>query len=188
MVYRVLSCSFQGLDPRLVQVEVSSALDLPGLVFVGLPGPIVQESRERIRSAVLNSGFEWPARRMTVSLLPTSVPKIGAPLELAIALGLVLCDREKSDGNDPSQNRLFAFGELSLSGELRSVPWLSGFHGHRILDYASQQGATKILCATEDALALEKAKLERSKDEMGHRQIEILFDFLLLLNFFLPLH
>lgn len=85
----VYSRAQTGMDAPLVTVEVHLSNGLPGLAIVGLPETAVKESRERVRAALLNSGFEFPARRITVNLAPADLPKEGGRYDLAIALGIL---------------------------------------------------------------------------------------------------
>lgn len=104
-----------GLDAPLVIVEVHLSPGLPGLAIVGLPEAAVRESKDRVRSALINSGFEFPQRRITINLAPADLPKFGGRFDLAIALGILA-----ANGQLPLsalENREF-LGELALSGEL----------------------------------------------------------------------
>ena len=81
-VARILSRAELALEAPLVQVEVHLGRGLPGFSIVGLPAPVVRESRERVRSALLNSGYDFPARRITVNLAPVELSKRGARFDL----------------------------------------------------------------------------------------------------------
>ena len=114
----VYSRAQNGIDAPLVTVEVHLSNGLPSLSIVGLPEAAVKESKDRVRSALLNSRFEFPTRRITVNLAPADLPKEGGRFDLAIALGILA-----ASGQIPSQ-RLQDYeviGELALTGELRSV-------------------------------------------------------------------
>ena len=89
MLAETMSAAIRGVDAVPVRVEVDVAFGLPGLTIVGLAGSAVQEARERVRSAIRNSGFEVPARRITVNLAPADLPKEGTAHDLAIAVGLL---------------------------------------------------------------------------------------------------
>ncbi|MGH8454513.1 MAG: YifB family Mg chelatase-like AAA ATPase, partial [Nevskiales bacterium] len=108
-----------GHDAPLVCVEVHLANGLPFLSIVGLPETAVKESKDRVRAALVNSGFQFPSdRRITVNLAPADLPKDGGRFDLAIALGILAASgqvpREKLPGYE-------FLGELSLGGELRPV-------------------------------------------------------------------
>ncbi|RRQ21918.1 ATP-binding protein [Thiohalobacter thiocyanaticus] len=107
-----------GIAAPLVSVEVHLSNGLPGLSIVGLPETAVRESKDRVRAALMNSGFEFPARRITVNLAPADLPKEGGRFDLAIALGILAASRQLP----PEALSEYEFtGELSLSGELRPV-------------------------------------------------------------------
>ncbi|MCF6323310.1 MAG: YifB family Mg chelatase-like AAA ATPase [Gammaproteobacteria bacterium] len=107
-----------GINAPLVTVEVHLANGLPALSIVGLPETAVKESKDRVRGALLNSQFEFPARRITINLAPADLPKDGGRYDLAIALGILA-----ASGQIPSQQLgdYEFIGELALSGELRPV-------------------------------------------------------------------
>ena len=117
MLATVLSATLFGLEGRLIRVEVDVAPGLPGFSIVGLPDAALSEARERVRGAIRNSGFEYPARRIAVNLAPADVRKAGASLDLPIALAILL-------GSEQTRSRgVWALlGELSLSGQVRRVP------------------------------------------------------------------
>ncbi len=106
-----------GLDAYPVSVEIHVTGGLPGFTLVGLPATNVRESRERVRSAVANSGFAIPASRVTAYLGPADVPKEGGRFDLAIALGLLLASGQLQG----SAQALEWLGELSLTGAVRPV-------------------------------------------------------------------
>ncbi len=107
-----------GMDAPLVTVEVHLSNGLPSLSIVGLPETAVKESKDRVRSAILNSQFDFPARRITINLAPADLPKEGGRFDLPIALGILAASRQVPDNE--LQHYEFA-GELALSGELRSI-------------------------------------------------------------------
>lgn len=107
-----------GLNAPPVHVEVHVSGGLPAFNIVGLPEAAVKESRDRVRSAILNSGFEFPARRITVSLAPADLPKEGGRFDLPIALGILA-----AMGQVPAEalKESVFLGELALNGKLRPV-------------------------------------------------------------------
>lgn len=107
-----------GIDAPLVTVEVHLSNGLPSLSIVGLPETAVKESKDRVRSAIINSHFEFPARRITVNLAPADLPKEGGRYDLAIALGILA-----ASGQVPAEalGGTEFLGELALSGALRHV-------------------------------------------------------------------
>ncbi len=113
---RVTTFAIDGLTPRRVCVEVDLRLGLPAFTIVGRADAAVRESRERVHAALLNSGFQFPARRITVNLAPAHLRKIGPGFDLATACGVLA-----ASGQVPAAElaRWAIFGELSLGGELR---------------------------------------------------------------------
>lgn len=117
-VAQVLSRARHGLSAPLVHVEAHLGAGLPGFSLVGLPAPVVRESRERVRAAILNSGYEFPASRITVNLAPVELYKEGGRFDLPIALALLLASGQvRAIRTHPFE----CYGELGLSGELKSV-------------------------------------------------------------------
>lgn len=107
-----------GVEAPQVMVEAHLANGLPALTLVGLPETAVRESKDRVRSALLTSGFDFPARRITLNLAPADLPKEGGRFDLAIALGILA-----ASGQLPvaSLDGLECLGELALSGEIRPI-------------------------------------------------------------------
>lgn len=114
----VYSRGRSGIDAPLVTVEVHVSNGLPALNLVGLAETAVKESKDRVRSAIVNSRFEFPMQRITVNLAPADLPKEGGRFDLAIALGILA-----ASGQIPvtALHQYECIGELSLTGELRSV-------------------------------------------------------------------
>ncbi len=118
MLARVATFAIDGVDPRQVVVEVDIRSGLPAFTIVGLGDAAVRESRERIRSAILNSGFEFPQRRITVNLAPAFLRKVGPGFDAAIALAVLAASGQlPPDALDSAA----VFGELSLGGALRDT-------------------------------------------------------------------
>lgn len=115
---RVYTRAKFGLDAPLVTIEVHLSNGLPGLSLVGLPETAVKESKERVRSAILNSGFEFPNRRITINLAPAELPKHGGRFDLAIAVGILYASNQLQSNHLDHYEWL---GELSLSGDLQYV-------------------------------------------------------------------
>lgn len=107
-----------GIHAPAVRVEVNLAGGLPKMSIVGLPETVVKESKDRVRAALQNSGFEVPARCITVALAPADLPKDGGRFDLAIALGILAASRQI---NAETLAHYEFLGELSLSGELRAT-------------------------------------------------------------------
>lgn len=115
---RVYSRAQTGIDAPPVTVEVHISNGLPALTIVGLPEAAVRESKDRVRSALLNANFDFPARRITINLAPADLPKEGGRFDLAIALGILAASSQLPLEALKTHEFL---GELSLSGEVRSV-------------------------------------------------------------------
>src|SRR5262252_1665507 len=114
----VLSRGLSGLDAPLVTVEVHLAGGLPAFNLVGLPDTEVKESRDRVRAALQNAQFEFPARKITVNLAPADLPKESGRFDLPIALGILVATGQLPA--EPIGDYEFA-GELALTGELRPI-------------------------------------------------------------------
>jgi magnesium chelatase family protein len=114
----ILSRSQQGLDAPLVRVEVHAGGGLPAFSIVGLPETVVKESKDRVRAALANCGFELPSGHITVNLAPADLPKEGGRFDLPIAIGILVASAQLPP-------RPFAdtelYGELSLGGELHAI-------------------------------------------------------------------
>lgn len=118
MLAKVVSSAVVGLDGLPVEVEVDIASQgLPSFTIVGLPDKAVEEAKERVRSAIRNTGTDFPARRITVNLAPADLPKIGPAYDLPIAIGILLASGQVSKNLEKS----LVVGELSLDGKVRAV-------------------------------------------------------------------
>nr|MBA3328414.1 magnesium chelatase [Solirubrobacterales bacterium] len=116
MLARVTTFAIDALTSRRVAVEVDLRLGLPAFTIVGRADAAVRESRERVHAALLNAGFAFPLRRITVNLAPANLRKVGPGFDLATACGVLAASEQV-----PVEilERWAVFGELSLSGELR---------------------------------------------------------------------
>src|ERR1700759_2969915 len=113
MLARIATFAIDGVDPRQVWVEVDIRSGLPAFTVVGLGDAAVRESRDRIRSAILNSGFEFPQTRITANLAPAFLRKVGPGFDAALALTVLAA----SGQIDRDRLGSYAvFGELSLGG------------------------------------------------------------------------
>ncbi|MFA5144770.1 MAG: YifB family Mg chelatase-like AAA ATPase [Candidatus Omnitrophota bacterium] len=116
MLAKVFSFGLLGIEAYPIEIEVDVSRGLPAITLVGMADTAIRESRERVKSAIKNSGFEWPAERITVSLAPSDIKKEGSSFDLAIALG-ILAATEQLSGE--SLKDYYVLGELSLDGSLR---------------------------------------------------------------------
>jgi len=119
MLATISSATLSGIDGVPVTVEVHVANGLPGFTVVGLPDASCREARDRVRAALLTSGFSWPDRRTTVNLAPSSLRKVGSSLDLAIAIGVLIASEQLPP--EVVGDRAF-LAELGLDGSLRHVP------------------------------------------------------------------
>lgn len=140
MVGVSMSAVLDGIEAHVVTVEADVAKGIPQFSIVGLPDSAVTESKLRIRAAIRNSGYEFPARRITVNLSPASVRKRGAGLDLAIAIAIL-----RASGQLPPSDQIGFCAELGLSGNLIPVPAIVNLalslkrHGVRRVMIATQQ-------------------------------------------------
>ncbi|GIM27820.1 Mg chelatase-like protein [Clostridium polyendosporum] len=118
MTTKILSASFNGLDGNLINVEVDISKGLPSFSIVGLPDTSIRESKERVRAALINSGFKFPLGRITINLAPADIKKIGTLLDLPIAIGILI---ESNQIKLKSPKEYLLVGELSLDGDIRAV-------------------------------------------------------------------
>ena len=161
MLAIVPSATLHGLDGRYIRVEVDVAPGLPGFTIVGLADAALQEARERVRGALRNAGFVHPPRRITVNLAPADQRKAGASLDLAMAMGILL----GSEQVVPGPGRLALIGELSLGGEVRSVPGVLP-----MVAVLSRRGLRRVVVA---AAAVDEARLVDGIEVVG---VETLLD------------
>lgn len=117
----LLSRSLVGLDAPTVRVEIHLAPGLPSFSIVGLADAEVRESRERVRAAILSSGFDFPLGRLTVNLSPADIPKESGRFDLPIALGVLLVSGQAAGRSVCEMSNLVLAGELSLTGALVST-------------------------------------------------------------------
>jgi magnesium chelatase family protein len=118
MLSRVLSSAVFGIDAYVVEVEVDIAQGLPAFATVGLPEGAVKESKDRVKAAVKNCGYDFPSRRITVNLAPADIKKEGAAFDLPMAIGILaateVVQKRKLD-------HYFILGELSLDGQVKPI-------------------------------------------------------------------
>ena len=143
MLARCLSASLQGLEARPVVVEVDLAPGLPGVQLVGLPDKAIQESRERVRSALRNSGFRGPLVRVVINLAPADLRKEGPSFDLPIALALLVASGQLAR---PQLEGLWCAGELGLDGSLRPCRGVIA-----LADQAHQQQARALVIPPANA-------------------------------------
>jgi len=118
MSIEIVSASYSGLDGILVNVEVDIAKGIPSFNIVGLPDAPIKEAKERVRTAITNSGYEFPLGRITINLAPADVRKIGSLFDLPIAIGILMASKQITHKN---LKDFIIFGELSLGGDLKEI-------------------------------------------------------------------
>lgn len=143
MLSKVKSFALSGIEGYCVDVETDMSAGLPSIDIVGLAGTAVKESRERLRSSIKNSGFIYPAKRITVNLAPADTKKDGPSFDLALAVGILAASGQIF--NNSYKNYVF-LGELSLDGNLRGVCGVMP-----LIISASQQGYKKIFVPSDNA-------------------------------------
>jgi magnesium chelatase family protein len=169
----ILSRAQNGMDAPQVRVEVDIASGLPALALVGLPETVVKESKDRVRSAIVNCNFELPPGRITVNLAPADLPKEGGRFDLPIAIGILVASGQLPESGC---DRCEFFGELSLGGDLRAISGAlpaalaAGDCGHAaILPFGNAVEASLVSgCAVATATHL----LEVCAHICGSRQLE----------------
>ncbi|MFM1965830.1 MAG: hypothetical protein RL134_1555 [Actinomycetota bacterium] len=119
MVARSRTAVIVGVHARIVDVEADVRSGLPGLTIVGLADTAVSESRDRVRAAIEHSGLEWPRTRVTVALLPASLPKRGSALDAAIAVAILAASQQVPED---AAAAACVLGELGLDGRIHAVP------------------------------------------------------------------
>ena len=142
MLAKTTTCALLGLDGTIVEVEVDIAPGLPSFTVVGLPDAAIQESRERVRAAVRNSGFNFPMKRVVAGLAPADFKKTGPAYDLPIALGILLSSGQLQARVDD----LIFLGELSLEGKLRHTSGILP-----MVSLARQNGFRRVVVPAEDA-------------------------------------
>ncbi|MFL6604562.1 MAG: YifB family Mg chelatase-like AAA ATPase [Steroidobacteraceae bacterium] len=184
MSVAIIACRAQiGLQAPLVRVEVSLGSGLPVFNIVGLPATVVKESKDRVRAALLNSHFEFPAGRITVNLSPADIPKRGGRFDLPIALGILLASGQirSSSAQEIETVPGEFYGELGLSGELRPVPGLflaaahAALEGNEVLIPRGSAEEVRVLLRTQ-ANSRADATLPRlyNRDLLAHETGQVL--------------
>lgn len=142
MLATVKSYGLNGIDGYLIKCEVDINRGLPGYDIVGLVGTATKESKERVKSAIKNSGYKYPIEKITINLAPADTKKDGPVYDLTIALGILSAmEQVKLD----RLNKFIVLGELGLNGEVRKVNGVLP-----ILISARQQGYTKVIMPKEN--------------------------------------
>ncbi|MCX6734189.1 MAG: YifB family Mg chelatase-like AAA ATPase [Candidatus Peregrinibacteria bacterium] len=142
MPVSITTASTVGLEGRIIQVEVDISVGLPAFNIVGLADTAVLEARERVRSAIKNSGYSFPAHRKTVNLAPSGLRKHGPAFDLPIAIGILAASQQIA----PVAHNVWLLGELTLTGELRPIPGIIP-----LMMFAKKSGVKEIIMPLENA-------------------------------------
>src|SRR3989344_2092253 len=167
MLAKIISAAVGGLDAVPITVEVDiAAMGLPSFTIVGLPDKAVEESKERARAALKNTGADFPAKRITVNLAPADLPKEGPAFDLPIAVGILIASGQLV----VDLSRTVVFGELSLDGSINPT------RGTLLLSVmAKQKGFEEIILPAENAV---EASVIESLKIYPARTIKEIFDHL----------
>lgn len=169
MISRIHSTVVNGLEVIQTEVEVGFSRGIPGITIVGLPDNAVNESRERIRFAIRNSGFEYPYKhKIVINLSPAGVQKQGASLDLPIAVGILKC---KSEIDSTIFNDFIFCGELNLNGQLKPV---KGILNTAL--FAKENGFKGIIIPIENA---NEASFVKEIDVFAFQNLNQVMEFIL---------
>ncbi|GGK35731.1 hypothetical protein GCM10010965_30890 [Caldalkalibacillus thermarum] len=148
MYVKLYGAHLSGIEGQIVEVEVDIAPGLPQFDIVGLPGTALKESKERVRSAIRNSGYQFPTKRITVNLAPAHVRKEGSFFDLAMALAILIADGQVSVPKKVSNqfSRLLFIGELALDGTTRKSEGI-----YPLLLAAKQEGFSYVFLPVANA-------------------------------------
>ena len=171
---RLRSATLFGIHASVIDVEVDVSLGLPTFTMVGLPDSTVRESRDRVRSAIRNSGFEFPAHRITINLAPAGVQKHGTSFDLAIAIGVVAASglmsrREFMD--------VLVIGELSLDGTIHAtrgvLPMAMAAREHQLSLLTPPGGAQQAAAVPALEIGIVRSLVEAAAVLQGRAQAEV---------------
>ena len=168
MLAKIFSGAVFGVDAFEVEIEVNASSGAPVIVVVGLPDVAVKESRDRVTTAVANSGYRWPKGRTTINLAPADVKKEGPSFDLPIALGMIACAEER---NLPDVDQFCFLGELALTGAVRPVRGVLP-----VALEARRRGKTKLVVPMGNT---REAAMVRGIDVYGVQNLREAFEFLI---------
>jgi magnesium chelatase family protein len=175
---KVYSAAVFGVDAFEVEIEVNAARGGdPKIIIVGLPDTAVKESRDRVTTAITNSGYQWPRSRTTINLAPADIKKEGPSFDLPIALGMIAV---REEAQLPQIEQFCFVGELALTGAVRPVKGVLP-----VVLEARRRGRTKVV--VPEANAREAAMVE-GVEVYGVRNLRAAFEFLLGQRTLQPLH
>src|SRR6266576_1545649 len=167
MLAKIYSAAVYGVDAYEVEIEVNGAGGDPVIVIVGLPDAAVKESKDRVTTAISNSGYYWPRGRTTVNLAPADIKKEGPSFDLPIALGMIACSLE----TDTAEFSDYSFvGELALDGAVRA-----GKGGLPVAIEARKRGKKALFVPAANA---QEAAMVKGIAVYGVRHLRETFSFL----------
>ena len=143
---KISSCGLIGVNGYAVEIEVDLSSGLPHFILVGLPDPAINESRERVRSAIKSSNLEFQSKKIVVNLAPADTKKAGPTYDLPIAIGILTCYEDEVI-NKTNLESLYVVGELGLSGKVRPINGVLSF-----VILAKKKGAKGIIIPKENSL------------------------------------
>ena len=164
MISKVYSAIPYGYEGFLVEVEGTTNRGLPSFNIVGMADRTINEAKERVKSALMNSDFSFPDKRITINLAPADLPKDGSYLDLAIALSVLISSNQLQEKD--VENKLF-IGELSLNGNLRPVKGIIN-----IVEAAKKNGFKEVYLPIKN---LEQASLIQGINLYGVKNLQELF-------------
>lgn len=167
MTSLIYSGATVGFDGHLIEIESDASAGLPNLQIVGLGNKAIAEARERVRSAVTNSGFSFPARRVTINMAPADLPKSGTHFDLPIALSILAVSGQLR--REDTAGTLFA-GELALDGSLRPVK--GALH---LAELARERGFTRLILPAHNCA---QARMADGIDVVGLCSLQDVFRYL----------
>ena len=164
MIAKIYSAIPYGFEGRLVEVEGDINRGLPAFNIVGMANKTINEAKERVKSAILNSGFMFPSKKITINLAPADLLKNGSFLDLPIALSVLVLSGQLLERD--LKGSLFV-GELSLTGELRPVKGIIN-----IVELAKNSGTRKVFVPIQN---LSQAQLVKDVEIYGVKTLKSLF-------------
>ncbi len=167
MISKVFSSATHGIDAYIVEIETNNEKHVPAFVVVGLPDNAVKESRERVMSAIKNSGFKFPKEKITVNMAPADIKKEGSSFDLPIAIG-ILASSEQVDSS--ALDSTVFLGELALDGALRSIRG-----GLPIAFEAKQRGFKRLILPMD---SVKEASIVEGIDVYGFENLSEVVAFL----------
>lgn len=167
MTAKIFSATTIGFSGELIEVECDTSNGLPSLLIVGLGNKAIDEAKERIRSAIKNTGLTFPKKRITINLAPASLPKYGAHFDLPMAMALLVVSGQVSQ---ELLNQYFFAGELALDGTLRAIP---GAITHA--EVAKANNALKVVVPAQNA---QQASLVSGVTVVPARSLREVYEYL----------